>query len=298
VDHRFGGAALGVGVGVTVLGSVLGALLTARRTARKPVAELGPPGKGRLVAAGFFLLAGLSCGIVTATAMRGKGMEAMQTAGQASIWFAIGLALLAPWLLRAVTAVLAGPLRLLGAAGELAVLNIRQQARQMSGAVMPVILFVGITTATVYMQAIDDEASAGLLRPDEEKNIQTLNYVVVGMIALFVAIMLVNTLLAATSYRRREFAQQRLAGSTPGQVLTMVVAESALLTVTGVFFGTVASVVTVLPFSIARMSDASPSLTPGAYVLVVTAATALTFAAAVGASRRAIAGPAVETVRA
>jgi hypothetical protein len=46
------------------------------------------------------------------------------------------------------------------------------------------------------------------------------------------------------------------------------------------------------------MSDASPSLTPGAYVLVVTAATALTFAAAVGASRRAIAGPAVETVRA
>ena len=298
VDYRFGGAALGVGVGVTVLGSVLGALLTARRTARKPVAELGPPGKGRLVAAGFFLLAGLSCGVVTATAMRGKGMDAMQTAGQAGIWSAIGLALLAPWLLRAVTAVLAGPLRLLGAAGELAVLNVRQQARQMSGAVMPVILFVGITTATVYMQAIDDDASAGLLRPDEEKNIQTLNYVVVGMIALFVAIMLVNTLLAATSYRRREFAQQRLAGSTPAQVLTMVVAESALLTVTGVFFGTVASMVTVLPFSIARISDASPSLAPGAYALVVLAATALTFAAAVGASRRAIAGPAVETVRA
>jgi putative ABC transport system permease protein len=159
-----------------------------------------------------------------------------------------------------------------------------------------VILFVGITTATVYMQAIDDDASAGLLRPDEEKNIQTLNYVVVGMIALFVAIMLVNTLLAATSYRRREFAQQRLAGSTPGQVLTMVVAESALLTVTGVFFGTVASMVTVLPFSIARISDASPSLAPGAYALVVLAATALTFAAALGASRRAIAGPAVEAV--
>ncbi|MCA2219372.1 FtsX-like permease family protein [Jidongwangia harbinensis] len=298
VGYRFGGAALAVGVGVTVLGSVLGALLTARRTAREPVAELSPPGRGRLLAAAVFLLAGLSCGVVTATVMRGKGMDAMQTAGQATIWFAIGLALLAPWLLRAVTAVLAGPVRLLGAAGDLAVLNVRQQARQMSGAVLPVILFVAITTATVYMQAIDDDASAGMLRPDEEKNVQTLNYVVVGMIALFVAIMLVNTLLAATSYRRREFAQQRLAGSTPAQVLTMVAAESALLTVTGVGFGTAASVVTVLPFSVARIADASPSLRPGPYLLVVAVATALTFAAAVGATRRAIARPAVETVRA
>jgi putative ABC transport system permease protein len=150
----------------------------------------------------------------------------------------------------------------------------------------------------VYMQAIDDDASAGLLRPDHEKNVQTLNYVVVGMIALFVAIMLVNTLLAATAYRRREFAQQRLAGATPAQVLTMVVAESALLTLTGVLSGSVASVVTVLPFSIARTGDAVPSLAPGAYTLVVAAAAVLTFAAAVGAARRAIAGRAVETVRA
>jgi putative ABC transport system permease protein len=66
--------------------------------------------------------------------------------------------------------------------------------------------------------------------------------------------------------------------------------------VTGVFFGTVASVVTVLPFSIARTGDASPVLTPGAYAVVVAVATVLTFAAAVGASRRAIAGRAVEQV--
>lgn len=298
VQHRFGGAALGIGAGVTVLGSVLGALLTARRAKRTPTAAAGAPGRGRVIAAAVFLAAGLSCGIVTATVMRGKGMDAMQTAGQASIWFAIGLALLAPWLLRAVAAVLAGPLRLLGASGELAVVNVRQRARQMAGAVMPVILFVGITTATVYMQAIDDDASAGLLRPDEEKNIQTLNYVVVGMIALFVAIMLVNTLLAATAYRRREFAQQRLAGATPRQVLTMVVAEGALLTLTGVLSGSAAALVTVLPFSIARTGDAVPSQAPAPYVLVVLVAAGLTFAAAVGAARRAIAGRAVEVVRA
>ncbi len=294
IDHRFGAMAWSVGFGVTVLGSVLGALLTARRANRAPSAEISRPGRGRIVAAMLFLIAGVSCGVLTATVMKGKGTDAMQTAGQASIWFAVGLALLAPWLLRLVTAVLAGPLRRIGgASGELAALNMRRQAGQMSGAVMPVILFTGITTATVYMQGIDDEASAGLLRADFEKSVQTLNYVVVGMLALFVAIMLVNTLLAATTYRRGEFARQRLAGATPGQVLGMVAAESALLTVTGVLFGTVASIVTILPFSIARMDDAWPSLAPGRYAVIVAVAVVLTFAAALGATRKAIAGPAI-----
>ena len=240
IDHRFGVLALSIGFGVTLLGSVLGRAVDLRDapTVRPPPSS-PRPGRGRIVAAVLFLIAGLSCGVVTATVMKGKGTDAMQTAGQASIWFAVGLALLAPWLLRVVAAVLAGPLRLIGgSSGELAAVNMRQQAGQMSGAVMPVILFTGITTATVYMQGIDDRASAGLLRDDIQKSIQTLNYVVVGMIALFVAIMLVNTLLAATTYRRGEFARQRLAGATPGQVLGMVVAESALLTVTGVLFGT------------------------------------------------------------
>jgi putative ABC transport system permease protein len=295
VGYTFGPVALGMGFGVTALGSLSGALLAARRA--RSGARTARAGAARLIAAAFFLAAGVGCGVVTATVMKGKGIDAMQTAGQASIWFAVGLALLAPWLLRLVAAVL--PVRLLsGAAGELATTNMRQQATQMSGAVMPVILFVGITTATVSMQAIDDEASAGLVRQDFEKNIQTLNYVVVGMIALFVAIMLVNTLLAATSYRRGEFARQRLAGATPGQVLAMVVAESLLLTVTGVVFGTVASVVTVLPFGIARVDDPLPSLPVPPYLVVVGVAVVLTFAAALGATGRAVAGSAIDAVRA
>jgi putative ABC transport system permease protein len=148
------------------------------------------------------------------------------------------------------------------------------------------------------MQRIDDGASAGLLRDDVQKSIQTLNYVVVGMLALFVAIMLVNTLLAATAYRRGEFARQRLAGATPGQVLAMVVAESVLLTVTGVLFGSVASVVTILPFSIARIDDPLPSLAPGRYAVIVAVVVVLTFAAAVGATRKAITRPAIAAVAA
>jgi putative ABC transport system permease protein len=311
VGYVFGSAALGMGFGVTAAGSLFGALLAARRACSAPPRSavssravsssrrhrLRRPRPGRVVAALFFLAAGVGCGVVTATVMKGKGIDAMQTAGQASIWFAVGLALLAPWLLRLVAAVL--PVRLLfGVAGDLAATNVRRQATQMSGAVMPVILFVGITTATVYMQAIDDEAAAGLVRLDFERNIQTLNYVVVGMIALFVAIMLVNTLLAATSYRRGEFARQRLAGATPGQVLAMVVAESLLLIVTGVVSGTVASLVTVLPFGIARVDDPLPALSASPYLMIVGVAVVLTFAAALGATRRAVAGRAVDAVRA
>ncbi len=293
VGYRFGPVALGAGFGVTVLGSFLGALPAARRRA------VSVPGRGRVVAAVVLLLAGLSCGVVTATVMKGKGADAMQTAGQASIWFAIGLALLSPWLLRLVTAALAGPLRVLaGAAGELAATNMRRQSRRMSGAVMPVILFTGITTATVTVQSIEDRAAAGTPPDEVQKSVQTLNYVVVAMIVLFVAVMLVNTLLAATGHRRPEFGRQRLAGATPGQVLAMVVAESLLLTVTGVLFGTLASVVTILPFSIARAGDASPSLSAAAYTAVVLVAACLTFGAAVGAARRALAGRAVDAASA
>ena len=73
------------------------------------------------------------------------------------------------------------------------------------------------------------------------------------MLALFVAIMLVNTLVAATRTAGGEFARQRLAGATPGPGARRWWSRRALLlTVTGVVFGTVASVVTVLPFGIAR----------------------------------------------
>lgn len=289
VGYAFGPVALSAGFGVTVLGAVAGALLAARRRTR------AVPGRGRVVVASLFLLAGLACGVLTATVMRDKGMDAMQTAGQAGIWFTIGTALLSPWLLRLAGTLLATPLRLLaGAAGELAAVNVRQRAAEMSGAVMPVVLFTGITTATVTMQAIDDDASAGLLRDEVARSVQTLNYVVVGMIALFVAIMLVNTLLAATGHRRAEFARQRLAGATPAQVLGMVVAESVLLTATGVLAGTVASAMTIVPFGFARIGDALPPVSGVAYAVIVGVTVVLTFATVVGAARRAVAVRAVE----
>jgi ABC-type antimicrobial peptide transport system permease subunit len=318
VDHRFGPIALGMGLGITFVAATAAALLTARRAAGMGAVEavadadqVDPgPGEGagagagaitrkRKVAAGVFLALGLWTGTLTVVLFDGEGSDAMQTAGQSSIWFAIGLALLSPALLRVGTAAAAGPLqRFGGAASYLTVQNLRRRTRQMAGAVRPVILFTAIATATITMQMVENDASsaAGVLKTTEERNIETLNFVVVGMIAVFAAIMLVNTLVVATLHRRRELGQQRLVGSTPPQVLAMVGLEAAVVAGTGVAAGAAASLVTIVPFTIARTDGVLPGTGLGVFAAVVAAAAGLTLASSVGAARRAVRPPAVEAV--
>ncbi|GIM88538.1 FtsX-like permease family protein [Paractinoplanes toevensis] len=293
VPAAFGPIALGTGFGVTLLGSIAAGIATARRTSAPPGGKPARPLARRLGAA-LFLLAGLNCAILTATLMDGKGIDAMQTAGQAGIWASLGLALLAPELLRLVTAVLGAPVRAFGGApGELAVLGVRSRTRQLAGAVMPVLLFTGIATGTVYMQFIENRASRGQIEPGYARDIKTLNFVVIGMITLFVAVMLVNTLIAATAARRREFTQQRLAGATRGQLTAMVALEGLLITITGALGGTLASLFTIIPFGSARVDRLWPQANPWAYAVIVAVAVALTAAATVGATRRTVRGPAI-----
>ncbi|GIE91837.1 FtsX-like permease family protein [Actinoplanes regularis] len=293
VVSAFGPVMWIVGFGVTLVGSLVAAVAAVRRTSRS-VSKRSRP-RARRIAAALFLIVGTNCAVLTATLMDGKGIDAMQTAGQAGIWAAIGIALLAPELSGLVTAVFAPLVRRVGAAGELAVLGVR--SRPLAGAVMPVVMFTGLATGTVYMQAVENSAARGQIQPDYAQDIKTLNYVVVGMVTLFVAVMLVNTLIAATAARRREFAQQRLAGSTRPGLLAMVALEGLLATVTGVLGGTVASLFTILPFTSARVGGLRPEQSPLPYVVVVTIAVALTTAAMLGAARRATKGPAIAAIR-
>ncbi|WP_306214946.1 FtsX-like permease family protein [Actinoplanes sp. RD1] len=262
VGYVFGPIALGAGFGVTLLGSSIAAVAAERRT-REGVSKERP--RARRIAAGVFLAAGVSCGVVTATVMRGKGIDAMQTAGQAGIWASIGLALLAPEVLR--------------------------RRRVPAAAVLPVTLFSGIATGTVIMQETEDRAAAGTIVPDYAADVQTLNYTVVGMITLFLAVMLVNTLIAATAGRRREFAQLRLAGATRGQVTARVAAEGAVATITGVTAGSVAALCTIVPFALARTGVVWPQPSPWPSLLIAGVAVTLTGAALLGTTRRMIRGP-------
>jgi hypothetical protein len=171
---------------------------------------------------------------------------AMSMAGPASVFWSIGLAVFAPALLQRAASVGA---RLVGgsAAGHVATVAMRRRSFELSGALMPVIVLVGISTGTLYMVGID--AANGELRAHDvaTNSTELLNLVVVGMVCVFAAMMVVTTLVATVAARRREFGLQRLAGSTRGQVTTMAGIEAALLAATGIAVGGAASLGAVVP---------------------------------------------------
>ncbi|WP_116202300.1 ABC transporter permease [Amycolatopsis circi] len=76
-----------------------------------------------------------------------------------------------------------------------------------------------------------------------------VNYLVVGMILLYAAISVVNTLVLSTAHRRREFGLQRLAGSSRGQVLGVMAVEGMVVAIIGVVLGTAVSLAMLVPFS-------------------------------------------------
>ncbi len=307
VDYRFGPIAIGMGIGITLVSAVIAALVAARRAARVGAtdallaAAIERPGTGRkrVIAAWLLLAGGISCAAVTATVFNGKGTDAMQTGAQACILSSIGLALLAPVLVRWVTEAAAGTLlRRGGASGFLAVQNLRRNRQHMARVLAPIIVFTGIAVGCFSMQDIENAAvaAAGVVMTNEQENIQTLNYGVVTMIAVFAAITMVNAIVAGTASRRRELGQQRLAGSTPPQVLGMIGLESLVLAASGVVFGSLASLTTIVPFSIARAQSVIPDTTVAIFAGVVVVAAALTIGAGVGTARRATRVPAVDAV--
>jgi len=298
IEHAFGAVAVGQGFGITLLSAVGASLITARRAVRMRAAEsllesAAAPARlnGRRAAFGLLFFAGAAAqAVLTVTLGKGAGFEAQQYAGTADILFALGLACFAPVIVRRI------PLPGFGTMGALTRETLRARTAALAAALVPVVLFIGAGVGTLYMQDLDGEASAGLVAEEGQQAVETLNYVVTGMIALFLCIMLINTLVASTTARSREFAQYRLAGATTGQVQTMVALETLAVTATGVLFGTLASLVTIVPFSYARTGSWTPDLDPFVYLTAIAFTAAVTFAAALLTTRRSLAVPPVTAV--
>lgn len=288
----FGPIAISMGLGITVAAASFAALLAARRAAKTTTA----PGRARAIIGSVVLAGGISCGVLTMTVFDKSAEALMAVAGQAAILSGIGFALLAPTIMTMVRAALATSLRRTGAGGYLTALNLRGHSHHLATALAPIILFTAIATGVLYMQSIENAAAAPAMPADIAHTVETLNYVVVGMIALFTAVMLTNTLVATTVRRRREFGQLRLAGTTPPQVLRMVSLEATILTATGILFGSLAATTTVIPYSLAKIGTALPDTTITIYLGIVLLAAVLTLAASLGAARRTIGQPAIQTI--
>jgi putative ABC transport system permease protein len=142
----------------------------------------------------------------------------------------------------------------------------------------------------------DTVEALGITKSIDDKTLETLNFTVVGIIVVFVCVMLVNSLYAATSYRSREFGQQRLAGATPGQVLGTVGVEGLILTVTGVVFGALAALAGIIPFTAVRSDEVLPGEVYGIGLAVVAVAAAVTLGTSLVTARRMLRTPAVGAV--
>lgn len=306
-EYRFGLAAVGIGVAVTVVASIAAAWLTARRTAGMQIAEslLGASqerphtGRIRAVVGWVFVAAGLSAAITSALVLDGADISILQiVAGEASLLSAIGLALLAPVMVLTCSTAISRALRpLLGVSGYLGALNIRRRPHQMSGSLIPIILLTAVTTGTLYTQRIDNAVTErGGPTSSDATGVQTLNYTVVAMLCVFAAIMLVNSLIAATTYRRGEFAQYRLLGFTPWQILRIVTAEEVAIVATGLIAGTLAGLLTIVPYSLARTDTAIPDVGPAIFLGTVLLVVVLAFAASLGAAHRAMRRAAIQQI--
>ena len=289
VDHSFGPIALMTGIDITLLASAGAAFLAVRRATR------GQERRGG--ARKFLAYAALLAGAVSASStfvFSATDAALMAPPAYGAILLSVGFALRAPRLLEGVL----DRLPLHGASGWLAVRNLRERAGHLAGVLMSLILFTAVATATLTMQAVESDTveASGLTKSVDAKNLETLNFTVVGIIVVFVCVMLVNSLYAATSYRAREFGQQRLAGATPGQVLGTVGAETLILTVTGVLFGTGAALAGIVPFTMVRTDGVLPDEVYGTGAAMVAIAAAVTLGTSLVTARRMLRTPAVGAV--
>ncbi|MFD3501370.1 FtsX-like permease family protein [Streptomyces sp. NPDC058676] len=289
VDHSFGSLALLSGVGVTLVAAAGAAFLAVRRATRGHHRR----GRGRTFLAYAALLAGAAA-VCSTFAMSATDAALMAAPAYGAILLSVGFALLSPRLLKGVL----DRLPPTGASGWLAVRNLRRRADHLAGILMSLILFTAVATATLYMQAVESDAveASGLTKSVDAKNLETLNFTVVGIIVVFVCVMLVNSLYAATTYRGREFGQQRLAGATPGQVLGTVGTEGLILTVTGLFLGTVAALAGIIPFTVVRADSVLPGQGLGIWLAVLAVAAAATLGTSLATARRVLRTPAVGAV--
>jgi putative ABC transport system permease protein len=92
----------------------------------------------------------------------------------------------------------------------------------------------------------------------------------------YTLISLVNALVIATAARRREFALQRLIGSTRGQIVRMMGIEGLFVAIAGAGLGTLIAAATLVPFNLALKASPTPAGPAWIYVTVIAAATALT----------------------
>ncbi|NIH78988.1 FtsX-like permease family protein [Amycolatopsis viridis] len=262
-----------LGVLVVLVATVVAAWIGSRSTAgRSPVESAGPArGKRsgrspRRIIAVVVLVAGVG----SASAVLGLDADNIATTamtGPATVLTAIGLAVLAPELVGVANRVLRALSALpRGAAGHLAAINLAAAPERVRPAVTFLTLLVGVSAGTLSMQGIENQHSVA---GSTAQVLASINYLVVVLIAVFMAIALTNNLVAALGRRSEEFGAMSLIGSTAGQTRGMLLREIVAATLVSVIAAVVGAVVCVIPFSIVKTGGVAAAFAAGPYLLSV-----------------------------
>jgi putative ABC transport system permease protein len=287
-------AALGSTFAIVVTVSVVAASITVRRASRgAPTLALNDARAGtgrmtwwRLAIGVLLILYGVAMAVVTIVVTRHADdpYAAMSTSGSSAVLVGVGLATLAPVLLRCGAALVVPVSERWRVSGWLAVHNTSRRPHLLGSALAPVIVLTATSVGVLMMVGIDHR-TIGEGHP-ESRTINLLNNLITGMVSLFAAIMVVNACAAVVVGRRQELARLRLLGATTRQVHRSVVAEAAIVAAVGVVFGAVASLVTIVPFAVARGEGIVPDGQLWLPPVLLVGAAALTIVAAIGAVRR------------
>ncbi len=297
-----------VALGVVLLVGLAASAAAARRISRiAPAAALtasstehARTGVLRLLAGAGALAGGVLLLRLSATRPADQVDKAGQAALLASLVLLVAVALAGPFAARVLAAVLGGPLRVLApGAGWLADANLRGYARRLSSAVVPVALLVGLsgTMSIMTFTAGRTAAAAGGTASSVTSATDIwLRQAELGMLVCFAAVSVVNTLVAVTADRRREFALLRLVGATRPQLLRMLSAEAVLTTAVGVVLGAAVAGAATSAFSAAVTGSAVPPVPVATCGWIVAGAAALVLPGILVTGRWAVGGPAAQLV--
>jgi putative ABC transport system permease protein len=124
---------------------------------------------------------------------------------------------------------------------------------------------------------VADRVAATAAHAQTDETGRVASYLLAAVVVGYAVIALINSLIVATAERRREFALQRLIGSTRGQVMRMMSVEALVTALVGVVLGTAVAAGALVPFGLALDGSVLPSGPAWIYLAIVGTAVALTF---------------------
>lgn len=118
-----------------------------------------------------------------------------------------------------------------------------------------------LAAASPQVSVTDGQGSLANQQQERELN-AWVNYALIGVIAAYVAIAVVNTLVMATGERVREFALLRLVGTTRRQLLGMLRWEALFIGGLALVVGGIGVLIALVPFSLVMAGTPVPYVPP------------------------------------